>query len=73
MTEEIKKPTIIRRKIKLPEQTENPGTSLKDQEVICDFIDCEEKECSHNEKHNKLEMMDACRIPCGIHKEAKCI
>ncbi len=103
MTEEIKK-SLIRRKIKLPEQTEKVetqvktpepdmffkkplskdaqivksslediGNSLKDQEVICDFIDCEDKDCSHNGKHNKLKMMHACNIPCGIHKEAKCI
>ena len=104
MTEEIKKPLIIRRKMKLPSPTEKVETqvktpepyiffkeplskdeiivkntiedlrkSLKDQEVICDFIDCEDKECSHNGKHNKLKMMHACRIPCGIHKEAMCI
>jgi len=52
---------------------ENLGISLKNQEVICDFIDCEDKDCSHNGKHNKLKMMRACNIPCGIHKEAKCI
>ena len=59
--------------IKLRTAIENLGTSLKDQEVICDFIDCEEKDCSHNGKHNKLKMMHACNMPCGIHKEAKCI
>ncbi len=52
---------------------EDLAKSLENQEVICDFIDCEDKDCSHNGKHNKLKMMHACNIPCGVHKEAKCI
>lgn len=65
MTEEIKKSIIIKRKIKLPEQSEKVETQLK-----CNKIDCEEKDCSHYNLHDKLR---TCKEVCGVHQEAKCI
>ena len=66
--------TKLIRKIKKVENVEikpeEIGLSLETQQLKCNKIDCEEKDCGHYIFHNKVK---ACEVECGVHSEAKCI